>query len=175
MNTTDHTAINIDFDPQQQRMRGRAFHGDTPFDVPFISHITGNLWTGGCEKGLILPPHIDHVVSLYQWEQYRIKHAISSVTTVEMYDEDGEIDPVPLIALGHWVNECLRTGPTLVHCQAGLNRSAMVAATALILGGMMPNTAIALLRERRSPAVLCNRSFERFLREILPAELSLPV
>ena len=164
----DHTAIDIQFDPQRRRMRGIAIHGDTDFDVPFMSHIDGHLWTGGCVKGLILPRHIEHVVSLYPWEAYRIHHEVRSFTAVRMYDERGAVDAEQVISVAAWVLECLRTGPTLVHCQAGLNRSGMVAATALVIGGMTPADAVALLRERRSDAVLCNSSFESFVRLELP-------
>lgn len=66
-------------------------------------------------------------------------------------------------AIAAWVNVCRKDGPTLVHCQAGLNRSGLVAARALTLDGMNAADAIALLREKRSPAVLCNRSFESWL------------
>jgi protein-tyrosine phosphatase len=52
----------------------------------------------------------------------------------------------------------------LVHCQAGLNRSGVVVAYALMLNGMSAAEAIARIRERRSPAVLCNPQFERWLR-----------
>jgi hypothetical protein len=42
-----HTALEIDFDPTVQRMRGVALHGGMPFDVPTISEIGPNLWQGG--------------------------------------------------------------------------------------------------------------------------------
>ena len=71
--STDPTRIDISFDPRERRMRGYARHGNTPFDVPFVSQITDNLWTGGCEDGLVLPANIAHVVSLYPWETYRVE------------------------------------------------------------------------------------------------------
>jgi protein-tyrosine phosphatase len=164
----DPTAIEIRFDPLTQRMKGTAVHGNTPFDVPFISEINGNLWIGGCEDRLILPKHIQHVVSLYPWEQYRIKapHEIRSVLMVWMLDASGDVDMTRVKRVAHWVNECREDGPTLVHCQAGLNRSSLVTATALVLDGYSPTEAIALLRERRSPAVLCNKDFERAVRAL---------
>mgnify|MGYP001561544085 FL=1 len=65
--------------------------------------------------------------------------------------------------LGAIVNGFAKRGPTLVHCQAGLNRSGLVAANALRLRGMPASEAIALLRRQRSPAVLCNSAFEEWL------------
>jgi hypothetical protein len=164
----DPTAFAIDFDPKARRMSGVAIHGDTPFDVPFVSQIEGNLWTGGCANGLILPPEIEHVVSLYPWEQYTARHEIKSVLAVKLYDDLAGPDPVILLGLARWVNACRRDAPTLVHCQTGLNRSGLVAATALVLDGFTPAEAITLLRTNRSPAVLCNPTFERWLREELP-------
>ena len=67
----DPTAIEIDFDPTVQRMKGVTVHGGMPFDVPIISEIGPNLWQGGCQDGLILPCFVRHLVSLYLWEHYR--------------------------------------------------------------------------------------------------------
>lgn len=162
---SDPTKIEIDFDPTVQRMRGIAYHGNTPFDVPFISQITDNLWQGGCEDGLVLPGHIDHVVSLYPWEEYTMKHQVKSYLSVRMYDSSDGSGPniEQVIDVATWVNAARKTGTVLVHCQAGLNRSSFVAGMALVLRGYPAKDAIALLREKRSPAVLCNSTFEEAL------------
>lgn len=163
----DPTKIKIEFDPQVQRMVGVARHGNTPFDVPFINEIGDNLWQGGCQDGLVLPAFIKHLVSLYPWETYTVNHQLGSALAVTMYDsEDQAFEQVDSIA--HWINTCRKDGPTLVHCQAGLNRSGLVAARALMLDGMTADEAIKALRTKRSPACLCNQSFERWLRA-LPA------
>ncbi len=160
----DPTRIDIEFDPLRQHMVGVSAHGLMPFDVPFISEITDNLWLGGCEDGLVLPGFIGHLVSLYPWERYTVNHELDSTLEVRMYDStDQAFDQVDAIA--SWVNACRQTAPTLVHCQAGLNRSSLVAARALVLGGMTADLAIALIREKRSAACLSNPSFERWLRE----------
>lgn len=163
--SVDPTAIPIEWDPTQQRMSGVAIHGNTPFDVPFISEVHERLFVGGCRDGLVLPPNIEHVVSLYPWESYRPRREIRSSLSVRMYDalDVGNEDLVYGIA--RWVNECIGDGPTLVHCQAGLNRSGLVTALSFILDGHSAADAIDRLRERRSPAVLCNPSFEAWLRE----------
>jgi protein-tyrosine phosphatase len=128
--------------------------------VPFISKITDDLWQGGCTIGLILPTEVKHVVSLYAWEQYVVRHPLSSSLTVRMYDDlESGVGHEQVLAIARWVNLCRKTGVTLVHCQAGLNRSALISATALVLDGMSPPGAIELLRAKRSPAVLCNPSF----------------
>lgn len=156
------TNVKASLDPTLVRMSGVAVHGDTPFDVPFISHIKGNLYQGGCQNGLQLPHFIKHVISLYPWEAYTVKHELDSMVQVRMYDSvEQSFEQVE--ALARWVNICTSQAPTLVHCQAGLNRSSLVAARALQLQGMMADEAIGLLRESRSPACLCNPAFEQYL------------
>jgi len=158
----DPTGIKIDFDPTIQRMKRVAVHGDTPFDVPFISEIAPNLWQGGCQDGLILPKFIKHLISLYPWEQYTVQHELSSALTVKMYDSlDQSFHLIEGIA--SWINQCRKDGPTLVHCQAGLNRSSLVAVYALMLEGRSAEKSIEIVRTKRSPACLCNKSFEEWL------------
>lgn len=164
----DPTAIDIDFDPLQQRMRGVAFHGNARFDVPYISEVMGaeNLWQGGCKNFLVLPRGIVNLVSLYPWEQYEVEHDLISRLEVRMYDS---VNDTPSIAqverIADWVNACRREGPTLVHCQAGLNRSGLVSAVALLRDGegRTPEQVIEMLRSSRSPAVLCNPVFEKMV------------
>lgn len=159
---SDPTAIPIEVDPREQRMRGVTAHKNLPFDVPYITQIQDNLWVGGCATGLVLPGEIQHLVSLYPWEVYDEPYPIRSSLSVTMYDSlDASLEQVEAIA--RWVNACRKDAPTLVHCQAGLNRSNLVVAKALILEGMSPAVAIHLLRRKRSRAVLCNDAFVRYL------------
>jgi protein-tyrosine phosphatase len=161
--SADPTRIALKADPRTRRMTGVTAHGYIPFDVPFITEIVPGLWQGGCEDGLVLPAHIKHVVSLYPWEKYKVRHELASMVAVRMKDGTGEdMGPVPVLAA--WVNACRKSGPVLVSCQAGLNRSSLVTAMALMLGGMTADAAIGLIREKRSPACLCNPAFERWLR-----------
>ena len=71
---SDPTTIKIDFDPTSQWMTGVTVYGSATFDVPIISQIAPNLWQGGCEDGQILPDFIKHLVSLYPWESYWVRH-----------------------------------------------------------------------------------------------------
>lgn len=159
MHSVDPTRIDIATDPTAKRMRGVARHGNTPFDVPFISEIADNLWQGGCENRLVLPTFIKHVISLYPWEKYTINHDAT-------YEEHGWFDSETesadnLDEIASRVNEHRADAPTLIHCQAGLNRSSLVVARALFLGGDFETGAeiLAHLRATRSPAVLCNQAF----------------
>jgi protein-tyrosine phosphatase len=160
----DPTKIQIRTDPIQRRMSGYTAHGGFYFEAPFISHIEGNLWQGGCQDGMILPEFIENVVSLYPWEKYTVNHELNSFVEVTMYDSlDQSFDQVEGIA--EWVKDCCELGPTLVHCQAGLNRSGLVAARVLMLQGKTGKEAIDILRSTRSPAVLCNYTFEKYILE----------
>lgn len=160
---TDPTRIDIRFDPSVQRMSGLAVHGDTPFDVPFISEVTDGLWQGGCQQGLVLPRFIDHVVSLYPWEKYDRSMGNATYTEVRMYDDLEGPDRDEVMKVASIVNMLRQDGVVLVHCQAGLNRSGLIVGMALMMEGMNPQDAIELLRKSRSPAVLCNPVFEQFL------------
>jgi protein-tyrosine phosphatase len=154
---------NSNRDPFIRRMVGHAIHGNTPFDVPYISEIVPGFYQGGCEQGLLLPREIEHVVSLYKWEKYIRHENVKTFREVTMYDSNDGPDYDNIVELATLVNDCRKQGPTLVHCQAGLNRSGLVAATALVLDGIEPKIAIQRLRESRSPAVLCNKTFESWV------------
>lgn len=149
-------------DPFTRRMDGIAIHGNARFSVPFISHVIGNLYQGGCTDGLVLPDRFRTVVSLYPWESYIVGPDVT-VHEVEMLDAPGLVDHVRVQELARLVLKACQEGPTLVHCQAGLNRSGLIAGAALVLNGYEPGYAIDLLREKRSPAVLCNESFYEYL------------
>lgn len=166
--TNDPTYVpNIAWDATSEIMRGRAVHGNVYFEMPFITRVDGNLWQGGCERGLKLPDNFRHVISLYKWEDY--EHGpLDTHKVVTMYDGNGVADAAEVDELASLVNELLTTGDdVLVHCQAGLNRSSLIVARSLMIRDENPLTAdeaIALIRERRSPACLCNPSFETWLR-----------
>jgi protein-tyrosine phosphatase len=167
----DPTKIKLTLDPFKQRLAGGT-HYDVDFDVPYMSHVTGNLWQGGCANGLVLPTNIEHVVSLYPWERYTVGHQLKSMLSVVMYDSvDQAFGQVEAIA--RWVASCMEDGPTLVHCQAGLNRSGLVAAVTLVLKGMHAPDALDLLRAQRAnpdgtSAVLCNPAFEKHVLTLEP-------
>jgi protein-tyrosine phosphatase len=66
-------------------------------------------------------------------------------------------------AASYAVDQVRNGNKVLVRCQAGLNRSGLTAALALIQMGYKPEDAINLLREKRSKYVLINKEFEEFL------------
>lgn len=148
-------------DLNTHRIEGIARMGNKVFSVPLFSHVEGNLWQGGCPVDEA-PKDVKFIVSLYPWGIYNHgEHQIYLEAT--LFDGEDVPDRAMLDFLADYVNRCKRLGKTLVHCQAGLNRSALVVAYAMIKEGMRPQDAIALLREKRSDAVLCNEHFERWL------------
>lgn len=160
---TDLSQIQTDLESHHIQGYATADPEQRHFSMPLVSHIEGNLWTGGCIEGVRLGDDFRMVVSLYPWEKYRLGPNTQRVE-VEMYDHDGMPDLKVLHETADLVVEHLRQGhKILVHCQAGLNRSGLVAALALIKMGKSPREAIDLLREKRSEVVLCNRTFERWL------------
>lgn len=153
----------ITYDPMTQRLCGLAMQGHTPFDVPCITPITDTLWQGGCVGDMVLPNSVEHLVSLCDYNKYTIKHRLKSHLTYVLSDDNHEVDSDRVVALASWVNECRITGITLVHCQMGLNRSGLIVGAALVMDGMRADDAIALMREKRTSSVLCNKTFALWL------------
>jgi protein-tyrosine phosphatase len=150
-------------DFNSERIEGFARMGNTPFSVPLFSEVNNMLWQGGCPVGEA-PQEFAYIINLYPWGVYKTNpHQESHIHT--MYDSNTVADTRLIEYLADTVNHCRKRGRTLVHCQAGLNRSAFITALALIREGMKADEAVALLRQKRSPAVLCNQAFEKFLLE----------
>lgn len=166
--TADPTWIAMHVDPRLERFEGIAAHGDTPFSVPFISEIDHNLHMGGCTNGLVLPTDIKHVISLYPWERYQVKHELETFAEFRLYDSDGHVDSPRVRAIAQLALRCAEHAPTLIHCQAGLNRSSLITAYVLMLRGHTALSAIEKIRHRRSTACLCNTTFERWLHKQSP-------
>lgn len=154
----------------EHRITGYVTHAmnkgiDPRLDVPLVSHVEGALYQGGCFHGVKLPDGFDYVLSLYPWEQYALPDGCER-TEVQMYDSlDQAMEQVDELA--DEVVERLANGQTvLIHCQAGCNRSGLLAARVLMKRGHTADSAITLLREKRSPLVLCNDTFENWLRSL---------
>ena len=110
------------------------------------------------------PEGFDFIVNLAApWARYDAY----GIECVNVTVADGEVTAEVAKQFGdlaHEVNRRRDLGQTiLVHCQAGLNRSATVVALALMLRGMPASDAICLLREKRHRLVICNPHFERWL------------
>lgn len=154
---SDISKVEADF--ASHHIEGIARMGNTPFRCPLVTHVIDNLWQGGCRDGVELPHDFRHVLSLYPWEQFKLGPDTKRLE-VPLYDGDEIEDGLDeIVEAGVRMVE---DGKTLIHCQAGLNRSGMVAALVLMRWrGLTPSAAVGLLRTTRTPAVLCNPAFER--------------
>ncbi|MFZ9629420.1 MAG: protein-tyrosine phosphatase family protein [Ilumatobacteraceae bacterium] len=168
LSRADTTRIAMTVDSIGHRITGLTVHGSHHLDLPLMSEILPGLWMGGCEDGVPLPWFIDHVVSMYPWERYAEHDGVGTMVDFPMYDMRGYVNDELVLRAARVVNELRAEGTVLVHCQAGLNRSGIVTATALILEGWDPAGAIAHLRQRRGEAVLCNPDFESWLLGLEP-------
>lgn len=148
-------------DLHSHHIEGIARMSGQQFKVPLFSQIDGNLWSGGCPVGTA-PGHFTFIISLYPWGHYEVQeHQVHTEAT--LFDGESIPDLDRMAVLADYVNLCRASAPTLVHCQAGLNRSALITGFALIRSGMKAKEAISLLRSKRCDAVLCNKYFENWL------------
>lgn len=134
-------------------------------NLPLISHIEGNLYVGGCIDGVDLGDFFSHVFSMYKWGSYKVSES-TKVHTVTMYDSHN-VNAGKVNAIAEAVVVALAEGGNvLVHCQAGINRSNLIAGLVLMKVGLTSDEAITLLRQQRGEIVLANQAFESFLRNL---------
>jgi protein-tyrosine phosphatase len=153
----------LDAGPLARRMTGVTIGGFDLSDVPLASEIMPGLWQGGSADHVVLPGFIARFVQLSRRKPCTVAHDLASHLRYRMTDSPAQ-DMSAVDPLARWVNHCRETGPVLVQCAAGLNRSGLVVARALTLGGTTAGQAIELIRARRSPACLHNQAFEDWLR-----------
>lgn len=147
--------------------------GGVALDVPLASRITGNLWVGGWPGPILTSKFASKIRPLTMFagivdvygEPYPLPVGPVYVRK-PLQDWAGEPDARTVVTLAMVVNLLLMNGPVLVHCQAGINRSSLIAAAALTLSAAETSIddAIALIREKRSPLCLSNDAFERWLQ-----------
>jgi hypothetical protein len=113
----------------------------------------------------------DAVATLYAWAQ-PVGWEVEELRYGFADGALGTADTARVVRAARWVHARWQAGDrVLVRCQAGLNRSGLVTALVLVLDGWQPGEAIAHLRDRRSPHVLCNRQFVRWLLDDSEAAL----
>lgn len=153
-------------DLESQPITGYLASDNRPINLPLISHIEDNLYVGGCIGDVDLGDFFSHVFSLYMWERYRVGPD-TAVVEVEMYDSPRRVDVETIEQMVEQVSDALDTGGNvLVHCQAGINRSNLIAAATLVKRGRAPQEAVALLKERRGDIVLANRTFLNYINSL---------
>lgn len=147
-------------------------------DSPW-SEVAPGLWVGGHDwvsdgghrlRTAVVTDEFDVVVSLYS----RQGHGPDDSVEHHSYRmPDAELEPQDMADVGRLADVVaarLEEGKkVLVRCQAGLNRSSLVAALALVRRGWQPQEAIDAIRAGRDQNCLFNRSFVRHIRESAPA------
>lgn len=159
----DSAGVKYTDDPTRRWVSGYVTYTEprATYSMPVISEIIPGLWMGGVEPGLVIPDFIEHVISLFSPGGYSKRHPLKSHLFVEM--EDSYDQPLDMACdIAGWAYDL--KGPILIHCSMGLNRSGLITAIYLVYQGWTADEAINLIREKRSPAALCNPHFEEYVR-----------
>lgn len=129
------------------------------------SEVIPNLWVGGDTD----VPDGERFDLVYTLSRAAALEAPSrGVTELCWFFEDDETVPVDLRQLflsAETVAREVREGRrVLVRCQAGLNRSALVAGMALRILGYEGDAAVGMIRDKRGEYALCNRVFHDLVK-----------
>lgn len=115
------------------------------------------------EDAEITLEEFDAVVTMYAWA----RPVDWGVEELRWGIYDSEVHGIDVDAMREtvvWAHRRWAAGKrVLVRCQAGLNRSSLVAALVLVRGGLEPLEAIDKIRRTRSSECLFNRAFTRFI------------
>lgn len=148
---------------------GRGLLMDIPYPERPWDEVAPNLWIGGHQyaKGYCYPQdRFDTVISLVRVARSKaFAPTIGVHCSVSMRDDDSPVDVERVDALAAMVHRSLQQDRrVLVRCWAGLNRSSLVAGTALIRHqGWTAEDYVRRVREIRSPFALFNRTFVEHL------------
>jgi hypothetical protein len=156
------------------------WHTDDQYPTEPFAQILPGLFMGGTAdddtvnygkklSGLNDESIFDAVVTLYSWaqpmgwgvEEMRYGFADASVD---------HFDTERLLRVSKWAFDRWNAGEqVLIRCQAGLNRSGLVAALTMMHAGYEPADAIRQIRQQRSEMALFNNHFVTWLIEQAPA------
>ena len=117
-------------------------------------------------KAFITPEHFDTVVTMYAYARpvdWFVKEFRFGIYDSDMKDfQTDELHDIVVAAHRDWK----KGKRVLVRCQAGINRSGLVMALMLIREGYSAEDAIKLMRGQRGQAVLANKHFENWLKQV---------
>lgn len=121
-------------------------------------------------RQLAQPPLFDSIVCLYSHANasgYYVREQRYGIADAEL-DEDSKPE---IRQLATWLYSEWKSGKRVAaKCQAGWNRSGLVAALVLLQDGYTADEAIALIRKKRSPNALCNPHFVAYIQEVFKAD-----
>ena len=148
---------------------------DTKYPQALWSEILPGLWQGGTHDTDVAGGytvarqtptklHFDSVYTFYgsaNGAGWNVKEIRFPFYDGDLTDIDPEHDLWLAVTQAH--SDWKAGKRVLVRCQAGLNRSGLVMTLVLIRAGYTPEDAIALIRQQRGEAAMCNPTFERWL------------
>lgn len=157
----------------------RSYSSGTGFTCDLV--VTG-LWQGDFPVAGLDWKRFDDVVSLTAEAVPSVRLDVGGIWIHLPIHDDGMDHPDGVRAAARLVADRIAVGRrVLVHCAAGLNRSGVVVARALMYRGFTASEAIRLVREARGPYALGNPYFVAWLhaeehspRLAPPAELDGP-
>jgi Dual specificity phosphatase, catalytic domain len=117
----------------------------------------------GAHPADTMPADLDVIANVDSFRFYDVPDSVLYIHFA--YADGGAIpDSTELHATAKFLNDLRGAGKTVfIHCRLGLNRSALLTGLVLIDEGYRASDAIQLMRSLRSPYVLENRAFERYL------------
>ena len=117
----------------------------------------------GAHPADTMPPNVDAIANVDSFRFYDIP---DRVLYLHFAYRDANVipDSTDLRIAASFLNDLRAAGKTVfIHCRLGLNRSALLTGLVLIDEGYPAKDAIEMMRNLRSPYVLENKTFERFL------------
>jgi len=125
--------------------------------------VVGDRLILGAHPADTMPPNVDVIANVDSFRFYDVPAGVFYMHS--SYPDTNAIpDSTELHVAATFLNDLRAAGKTVfVHCRLGLNRSALLDGLMLIDEGYRANNAIELMRRLRSPYVLENATFERYL------------
>jgi hypothetical protein len=124
----------------------------------------------GAHPADTMPPNVDAIANV---DSFRFYDVPDGVLYLHFAYRDANVIPdgTDLCIVASGLNDLRAAGKTVfIHCRLGLNRSALLTGLVLIDEGYRATDAVELMRKLRSPYVLENKTFERYLLSVIPTD-----
>jgi hypothetical protein len=122
----------------------------------------------GAHPADTMPPNVDAIANV---DSFRFYDVPDGILYLHFAYRDANVipDSTDLRIAASFLNDLRAAGKTVfIHCRLGLNRSALLTGLVLIDEGYRATDAIEMMRNLRSPHVLENKTFERYLLSNTP-------
>jgi Dual specificity phosphatase, catalytic domain len=122
----------------------------------------------GAHPADTMPPNVDAIANV---DSFRFYDVPDGVAYLHFAYRDANVipDSTDLRIAASFLNDLRAAGKTVfIHCRLGLNRSGLLTGLVLIDEGYRAKDAIETMRNLRSPYVLENKTFERYLLSNTP-------